>query len=96
MDVNIILEWTIFGLALAMGGFFAAILLAAIRTTNERVDQPLNGLKAASAFSLPGSDPPAATAAQCYYDCMSSFRWDSEWGTLCSEACPGSTKGPKV
>ncbi len=96
MNADIIFQWSILGMALAIGGLFAAILLAAIRDTKMSVGQSLKALKAGSAYSLSGSGPPAAAAAQCYYNCMSSFHWDSEWGTSCGEACAVGTNRPKA
>jgi hypothetical protein len=92
MDANIVLGWALLGLALVAGSFFAAIVLAA---GESRAGTPLYGRRTRGGLPRPITGPPAASRANCYYDCMRGFRWSSDWGDLCSEACTVSGRLPR-
>lgn len=95
MDANTIIGLTILALALGMGCFVAAALLAAGEGGEPRAGRPLYGRITRGAFARPGTDLPSEGRAHCYYDCMSGFHWSSDWGGLCSEACSVSGRVPR-
>jgi hypothetical protein len=94
MDANIVLGWALLALAIATGGLFAAIVLAASKKSEPRSGRPLDGRRTRGAFIRPDTGPQAGSLAQCYYDCMRGFHWSSDWDRLCSEGC--SVSGPKT
>lgn len=92
MEANIAIGLATLTLALAMGCFLAAALLAAGEGSEPRASgspyrvkvggAPIQASTGSQARSLP---------AHCYYDCMSSFHWGEDWGKLCGEACGTGT-----
>jgi hypothetical protein len=95
MDANTMIGLVILALALGMGCFLAAVLLAAGEGSGPRAGGPLYGRITRGAFARTGTGQLAESRAHCYYDCMSGFHWNSEWGGLCSEACSVSGRSPR-
>ena len=95
MDANIVLGGAILTLALVMGGFLTAIVLAARDVRQQRAGAPSYATKTGGTFLRPVTDPLAVGPADCYYQCMSGFRWSDDWGNLCGEACGVGGKLPK-
>ncbi len=93
MDANIAIGLAILTLALAMGSFLAAALLAAGEGSESRASAPLYRMKAGGPLPQPSTGSSAKSLpASCYYDCMSSFHWAGDWGRSCGEACGTSTR----
>ncbi len=95
MDANIFLGWAILALAVVTGSFFAALVLAASEEGEQRAGRLLYGRSTRGAFPRPGVGTPEAGRARCYYDCMSGFHWNTDWGGLCGEACTVSGQLPR-
>lgn len=88
MDANIAIGLAILTLALAMGCFLAAALLAAGEGSEPRSSGSPYTAKVGGALIQASTGPQARSLpASCYYDCMSSFHWADDWGSLCGEAC---------
>jgi hypothetical protein len=87
MDANIFLGGAVLTLALVSGGFLAAIVLAASDVRPQRAGEPSYAAKTGSRFIGPAKGLLAVGPADCYYQCMSGFRWSDDWGNLCGEAC---------
>lgn len=95
MDANIVLGWALLALAIAIGGVFAAIVLAASKESESRAGRPLSGRRTRGAFSKRSTGPRAVSLAHCYYDCMRGFHWSSDWDRLCGEACSAGGRLPR-
>jgi hypothetical protein len=87
MDANIIVGSAILALALAIGGFLAAAVLAANEGEQARSGRTQYPPKRENGLLRAGASPLAEDPAQCYYECMNSFRWTTDWDSLCGEAC---------
>ena len=79
------------GVALVAGlistGIVATLVAASLRSLGRESGPGIPGHIYVSSSSGLFPEQGSLGSAQCYWDCMSDFRWDEDWKKRCAPAC---------
>lgn len=96
MAMHAIIGGVVLVAGLISTGIVATVVAVSLRSLGRESGPEIRGHIYVSSSSGLFPKQGSWRSAQCYWDCMSDFRWDEDWKGLCAPACGLAEKRKEI